>query len=251
MAMSRAELEAKIADFPFWYHKIPLVEGLETPGWAPIYAPAYKIPEDLTGMRVLDVGAWDGYWTFEALRRGAKEVVAIDDFSDFLGHLDPSERREWGTFDLCQEALGYSPDQCRRETLSVYDISPERLGSFDIAFCFGTLYHLRHPLLALDKIASVCTGDLFVESAICDDFSPYQGGFGKGYSGQQMVMEFYPNEEYGGNATNWWAPTLACMSWLVVSAGWNDADAWKLTDTPDQLPLCRGFVHGRNRAPDR
>src|SRR5947207_3394103 len=84
--------------------------------------------------------------TFRALQRGARQVVAIDDFSDYLGLLKPEERKAWGTFDLCREALGYDTTQCQREELSVYD---GRLGRFDVVFFFGTLYHLRHPLLAL------------------------------------------------------------------------------------------------------
>jgi len=245
--MSSDNLANAVAKFPFWYHRIDLSETVTTPGWAPIHAPSYGVPDRLDGLRVLDVGAWDGYWSFEAVKRGAAEVLAIDDFSDFLGRPEDTVRSEWDTFDFCRSALAIDEAVCRRQTLSVYDLDPAVHGTFDLAFCFGTLYHLRHPLLALDRIASVCRGDIFVESAVCDDFSPYRGGFGQGYSGNQMVMEFYPNREYGDNDTNWWAPTLACLSWMVVSAGWDDAEAWKLTDSPDQLPLCRGFVHGKNR----
>lgn len=107
-------LQERITAFPFWYHKIELPGGIVTPGWAPINQASYGIPQDLTGKRVLDVGAWDGYWSFEALKRGAKEVVAIDDFSDYLGHLENNQRCAWDTFDLCREALGYSEDICQR-----------------------------------------------------------------------------------------------------------------------------------------
>ncbi len=55
---------------------------------------------------MLDVGAWDGYWTFEALKRGASQVVAIDDFSDYLGSLEQRDRPGWQTFDLCRDAPG-------------------------------------------------------------------------------------------------------------------------------------------------
>ena len=67
-------LAEKVAARPYWYHKIPLPGGIVTPGWAPLSAESYRIPADLTGKRILDVGAWDGFWTFEALRRGAREV---------------------------------------------------------------------------------------------------------------------------------------------------------------------------------
>ena len=98
----REQLLEKISDFPFWYHKIQLPHGIVTPGWAPINSAAYQIPARLDGKRVLDIGAWDGYWTFEALRRGAKEVIAIDDFSDYLGALENRDRKAWETFDLCK-----------------------------------------------------------------------------------------------------------------------------------------------------
>lgn len=242
--MTTDEVKARIAAFPFWYHKIELQEGIVTPGWAPINQEAYGIPERLDGKRVLDVGAWDGFWTFEALKRGASQVVAIDDFSDYLGSLDGRDRCAWESFDLCREILGYSEWQCPRFDMSVYDVRPELFGHFDIIFFFGTIYHLRHPLLALDRLAAVCKEQLYVESAILDDFSPYRGGAGSGYTGGQMVMEFYPGRQYGNNETNWWVPTLACLGYMVKSAGFEDVQGWKLTDSPADLSQCRGFVRG-------
>ena len=79
-----AALEAQVRAFPHWYHRIELPHGVVTPGGHPHSAAAYRVPDRLDGKRVLDVGAWDGFWTFEALKRGAAEAVAIDDFSDFL-----------------------------------------------------------------------------------------------------------------------------------------------------------------------
>ena len=113
--MNADELERRIAGFPYWYHRIELTDGVVTPGWAPIDAASYRIPDDLSGKRVLDIGAWDGYWSFEALKRGAVQVVAIDDFSDYVGHLETEDRKAWETFDLCREALGYDEQQCQRQ----------------------------------------------------------------------------------------------------------------------------------------
>lgn len=248
-AFAEAELTTKVMSRPYWYHKIELPGGVVTPGWAPLSVPSYGIPEDLTGLRVLDVGAWDGFWTFEALKRGAKEVLAIDDFSDFLGSLEREDRTGWENFDLCRDALGYGTDVCNRMEISVYDITPEKIGTFDVVFFFGTLYHLRYPLLALDKLSAVCKKDIYVESAILDDFSPYKGGLGKGYDGGQMVMEFYPDNQYGNNVTNWWAPTLMCLAHMVRVAGFEESKGWKLTvQAPQQLAHCRGFVHGEKKA---
>ncbi len=238
-------LQEQVDAFPFWYHRIELPGGVTTPGFAPICKEAYQVPEDLTGKRVLDIGAWDGHWSFEALKRGASEVVAIDDFSDYIGTLGEDDRRAWQTFDLCRDALGFSPSVCHREEMSVYEVTEDRLGRFDVVFAFGLLYHLRHPLLALDLMSGVCDDEIYVESAVCDDFSPYRGGLGHGYPGAQVVMEFYPNNEYGNNVTNWWCPNLACLGTMLMSAGWDGVEVWKLSDQPTDLPYCRGFAKGR------
>ncbi len=242
--MTADAIKERINSFPFWYHKIELPGGIVTPGWAPMAPGCYRIPESLAGKRVLDVGAWDGYWTFEAAKRGAVQAVAIDDFSDYLGRLPKEDRKAWQTFDTCREILGYSDFQCPRVEMSVYDIREETFGLFDVVFCFGTLYHLRHPLLALDRLAAVCRNEIYVECAILDDFSPYRGGLGKGYPGGQMVMEFYPENQYGTNDSNWWAPTLSCLMQMVKSAGFSTVEGWKLIDDPEHLALCRGFVRG-------
>lgn len=248
------ELEDEIKNIEYWYHKIELPGGIVTPGWSPIHAERYCIPEDLTGKRVLDIGAWDGHWTWEALRRGAKEVVAIDDFSDDcgLGH----KRTAWETFDICREAFGFTsklggPEECwgngkdqcvQRTEMSVYDLI--RDCPFDIVFCFGVLYHLKHPLLALEKISEVCDGALYVETASLDECSPYQGGVGHGFNKNERVMEFYPGKEYGENKSNWWIPTLECLGLMMSTVGFKDVEAWALTETPEDLSQCRGFASG-------
>ena len=238
------ELRKRVASFEFWYHRIELPGGVVTPGGNPINRETYRIPTDLTGKRVLDVGAWDGYWTFEALKRGARQVVAIDDFSDHMGFLQKSQRKGWDTFDLCRDVFGYDSERCQRQEMSIYDVNADRLGRFDVVFFFGTIYHLRHPLLALDRLSAVCNREIYVESTILDDYSPYRGGIGKGYPGGQMVVEFYPDDQLANNHTNWWSPTLHCLGHMVRSAGFAMVEVWKLVDSPNQQGLCRGFVKG-------
>ena len=245
--MDTDEIKQRIDAFPYWYHKIELPGGITTPGWAPLNVDVYRLPADLTGKRVLDVGAWDGFWTFEALKRGAREVVAIDDFSDFLGILDQPDRKAWESFDFCREVLGYDENVCQRRELSVYDVSEEYLGRFDVVLFFGTLYHLRYPLLALDRLASICNELICVESAILDDYSPYNGGLGKGFPGAQLLMEFYPGKQYGDNVSNWWVPTLQCILAMLTAAGFEETQGWKLTESPQTLPGCRGFAQGRRK----
>jgi len=67
-----AALKRAVEAFPYWYHRIELPGGVVTPGWAPLDVDAYRVPGDLSGLRVLDVGAWGGFWTFEALKRRAR-----------------------------------------------------------------------------------------------------------------------------------------------------------------------------------
>jgi len=255
--MDTKTLQERIAAIPYWYHTIELPGGIVTPGWSPLCADRYSIPDDMTGLRVLDIGAWDGYWTWEALKRGAAEVVAIDDFSDRLGS-DVDRSGKWATFDLCREAFGFDAQGdptkdigvydnaerqgVRRAEMSVYDISEETIGRFDVVFCFGTLYHLKHPLLALEKIAAVCDGSIYIESAVADDYSPYRGGLANGYAQNEHVMEFYPRNEYGGNAGNWWVPTLQCMGDMLATVGFADIQTWPLTEPPQELSQCRGFL---------
>jgi tRNA (mo5U34)-methyltransferase len=263
------DLAEKIKAIPYWYHRIELPGGVVTPGWSPIDPARYCIPEDLTGKRVLDIGAWDGYWTWEALRRGAKEVVAIDDFSDDLGAGDKLKRNKWETFDLCREAFGFTIESIgwsnrwenetsqfvSRTEMTVYDLAghpkdyvdtrdTSYLGRFDIVFFFGTIYHLKHPLLALEAISKVCDGALYVETASLDEYSPYRGGIGKGFTENEMVMEFYPGKEYACNEGNWWTPTLQCLGAMMESVGFKDVAAWPLTDTPKEISTCRGFASG-------
>ena len=224
---------------PWWYHKIKLPGGLVTPGWAPMDPATYRFPESFEGQRVLDVGAWDGYWSFEALKRGAKEVVAIDDFSDIKDRLDLAKHKPWCTFDICRKALGYDEAVCHRHDMTVYDLTPETFGQFDTVLAYGLLYHCRYPMLAMDAMAAVCASTLLIETAILDDYSAYQG---HGYPGPQIVAEFYPENQYGNNASNWWVPTMACLGMWARAAGFRGFSGWKLNHPAADLWFRRGFL---------
>ncbi len=238
----------RVRELPIWHHRIPLTDGVVTPGAAPRRPEAYGLPERLDGKRVLDVGALDGYWTFEALGRGAAEAVAIDDFSIYRRSGGETPPRPWATFDLCREALGYDPVRCRRVQMNIFETSELMLGRFDLVLLFDVLPHLRYPLMALDRLAALCDGEIFVESAILDDFSPYRGGVGKGYPGGGPILEFYPGNQYEGDPTRWWTPSLDGLRRLVATAGFGDCKAWKLVESPAGPEDCRGVVHGRKRA---
>jgi tRNA (mo5U34)-methyltransferase len=157
------DLEQRVQELG-WYHTLELAPGVVTQGWFDLrpYVGRYGLPESLAGMRVLDVGTWDGFWAFELERRGAAEVVALD--LDDERELDypprrrpkhfPEGRRGDG-FRLAKEALG---SRVQRVVVNVYDADPAELGTFDLVICGMMLVHLRDQLLALERIARLCRG---------------------------------------------------------------------------------------------
>lgn len=247
--MTDAELIERINAIPYFYHKIELRPGIITPGWAPLAPDAYGIPDDMDGETVLDVGSWDGYWTFEALKRGAKHVTAIDDFSDDCGELIQG-KHDWSSFVLCAEALGFAqPRYISAKTVSIekqndyyyWDIQVDRV------FIFGVLYHLRNPVLALENCFNALKpgGWIHVETAILDSMT--SGYTGKPCDPNGCYAEFYPTNEYGCNQSNWWVPTLKCAAAWLKGVGFEDIESWKLTETPQSLAECRGFLRATKR----
>ena len=117
-----------------------------------------QIPADLTGKTVLDIGAWDGFFSFEFERRGAKRVLAIDSFAWDETRAHP---RGFECFQLAREFYKSKVEYLR---LDAHDLDPARIGTFDLVFCAGVLYHLRHPLAALERIRSVTAGQLILET---------------------------------------------------------------------------------------
>jgi len=113
-----------------------------------------KIPEDLSGKTVLDIGAYDGFFSFEFERRGAKRVLAIDTYS-------------WDVhkgLECFLAAREFFKSNVEYRRLDVSDISPEEIGTFDLVFCAGVLYHLQNPLLDLKRIRSVTRERLILET---------------------------------------------------------------------------------------
>jgi tRNA (mo5U34)-methyltransferase len=241
--MTEQEVVDEVANIPYWYHKIDLPQ-CQTPGWAPFDRDAYQLPEDMTGKIVLDVGSWDGYWTWESLKRGARYVIAIDDFSDTLGVVSVDRQQKWRSWDLCQKALGFTQSS-QRLTMSVYDVC--RLGvKFDVILLFGVLYHLKHPTWALEKLSNCACpeGSIHIETAILDGvISPYTGFVPHA---EACCAEFYPEDQFGKNQSNWNAPTLKCVDAWLRGTGWGKVETWRLTPYPLNLSQCRGFAKAIN-----
>lgn len=132
-----ADVLERIADHRAWRHRIEIAPGVVTPGREDCRAELRRIrfPASLVGRRVLDVGCSDGFYSFEAERRGATEVVALDDESSLLAGTGNG-------FQLAAEALD---SKVRYEIGDVHGLSPSRVGTFDTIVFLKVLYHLRNP----------------------------------------------------------------------------------------------------------
>jgi tRNA (mo5U34)-methyltransferase len=187
-----------------WYHVMELPGGVVTPGIDDPRdrLPLLGIPDDLSGLSVLDVGAWDGFFSFECERRGAARVVAADWFA-----WREAARGSKESFELARTALGSSVEAVE---IRVEELAPERVGTFDLVLFAGVLYHVRDPLLALDAVASVTNGRLILETHI--DLALRR----------RPVAAFYPARELEGDHTNWWGPNPAAVEGMLHAAGFTD-----------------------------
>lgn len=198
-----------------WYHTFELAPGIETAGWFDLRPVLSKLPfpQSLEGKRCLDVGTFDGYWAFEMERRGG-DVMAIDVLDPLrwdwpagsaeatIRAIDQRKRGGAG-FELVAEVLGSAVE--RRE-LSVYDLDPQEVGTFDFVYLGSLLLHLRDPVKALTRVRNVCDGTLIV----CDAISPL-------YS---LIAEPMASLEGAGRPW-WWRPNVRGLERMVEAAGFD------------------------------
>lgn len=219
-------LRSEVAALAPWFQNIDLGYGIET---APEHFlgdyPAFKfrgfadvIPADLTGKSVLDIGCNAGYYSIEMKRRGADRVLGID-----------SDERYLAQARFASRALGCEDIEYRLH--SVYDVAS--LGeSFDLVIFMGVLYHLRHPLLALDLIREHAARDLMLFQTMQQGTDavlqvPEDHPFHK--PGTTQPPDYFDNpaypkmhfieREFAHDWTNWWAPNSACSQAMLRAAG--------------------------------
>lgn len=185
-----------------WWHSFELPDGTRIDGVNSLASlksriGQFPVPEDLRGKRVLDIGTWDGWFAYEMERRGAA-VVAIDCWENPLFH----------------EMHARLNSRVEYHQLDMFDLTPERIGRFDIVLFMGVLYHLKHPLLALERVCALCTDLACVDSFILrEEHRPGEG------VARRAFMEFYETNEMGGQTDNWVGPSLECLLAFCRTAG--------------------------------
>jgi tRNA (mo5U34)-methyltransferase len=243
-AVDRAarEIADRIAPFE-WYHTIDLPHGVSTPGFVDHRSqlPSYGLPDTLEGLRCLDVATYDGYWAFEMERRGAAEVVAVDVACwadcDIPKVILPdvrklgADRPTGAAFVVAHDILESS---VQRVICNVYELSPERLGEFDLVMLSDLLLHLRDPQLALESVFSVCRG----MTVVADVFNPNLEAFGDICLSQFTAQ--IPSE-------TWWAPNVNTLRQMLTVAGFEPIDEVSrfVLDAHSTDPIHKVVLHGR------
>jgi len=232
-AISQDEIRLRISELGDWFHNFD-IQGVQT---APNHFlgdyPSFKwrrfqhaIPADLTGKTVLDIGCNAGFYSIEMKRRGAKKVVGIDSDPGYLAQ--------------ARFAAQMSGADIEFHELDVYSV-PQLQEKFDIVLFMGVLYHLRHPLLALDLLYEHAVKDILVFQSLTrgnTDLYPLD----KDYSFDETeifdrpgypVMHFVEHS-YSRDPTNWWIPNRACAEAMLRSAG------FRILENPEEeVYICK------------
>jgi tRNA (mo5U34)-methyltransferase len=232
-ALRSRSLAHRITELGPWFHNLVL-DGIPT---APDHFlgdyPAQKfqrfaaaLPADLTGKTVLDIGCNAGFYAFEMKRRGADQVVAID-----------SDPRYLAQAALAAEVLGL---EIELRELDVYRVAELR-ARFDLVIFMGVLYHLRHPLLALDLLYDHVVADrLLFQSMLrgTAEIAPVAAAYP---FSETAIFErpghpamYFVEQRYAGDWTNWWIPNRAAIEAMLRSSG------FAIEAHPeDEVYLCR------------
>jgi tRNA (mo5U34)-methyltransferase len=227
-------LKARIDALGPWFHNIDLGGVWTAPDHFLGDYPNMKfrrfaahLPADLSGKSVLDIGCNAGFYSMEMKRRGASRVVGVD-----------SDERYLAQARFAAETLGY--DNIEFRNLSVYDVAA--LGErFDVVIFMGVLYHLRHPLLALDLIHEHVAGDMLIfqsmqrgsmEVPALEEDYPFQ--VEDIFDDPAYPKLHFVEREYAHDWTNWWVPNRACAEAMLRASGFTIE-----TRAEDEVYICR------------
>jgi tRNA (mo5U34)-methyltransferase len=214
-----ARVPAPIADLAPWFHNLHLPGGIETAPDHPLGDfPGYKwrelapaLPQDLDGWRALDIGCNAGFYSFELAKRGA-DVVGIDLDEHYL------RQARWAA-----ERLGLAR-QVEFRHGGVYDLA-RRHETFDLILFMGVLYHLRHPLLALDAVAARARRLVVLQTLTMPGEETVTPPDDLAIDERSMLLArgwprmAFIERRLADDPTNWWAPSHACVEAMARSAG--------------------------------
>ena len=233
--MNRNQVEERVRALG-WYHSIDLGNGVVTPGRSttPPLVPS-QFP-DMRDRTVLDIGAWDGYYSFLAERCGASRVVALDHYAwgvdmrrrdeywaacaargefpeharDVVDFWDPDLPGRRG-FDLARDVLHSKVEPVVADFMTT-DL--DSLGTFDVVLYLGVLYHMTEPLKALERVRRVTREVALIETEAIDV---------AGYDGDELIR-FVAGNQLNRDFGNWYVPSMVALRSLCRAAGFSRVD---------------------------
>lgn len=234
-ALTTDQIRARAAALGDWFHNIDLGGARTAPDHFLGDYPNVKwerfrhaVPADLTGQTVLDIGCNAGFYSIEMKKRGADRVVGVDFDDRYL--------------DQARFAAEVTGQDIEFRKMSVYDVA--ELGErFDVVLFMGLLYHLRHPLLALDLIHDHVARDLMIFQTMqrgSNTVDPVGANYDF-FEQDHFDSPGYPKmhfieHEYANDWTNWWAPNAACSMAMLRSTG------FEILERPeDEVYVCRAI----------
>ncbi len=220
MEITTEEIQRKIQELGKWFQNMDLNGVMTAPDHFLGDYPAVKwnrfagsIPADLRDKSVLDIGCNAGFYSIEMKRRGAARVVGIDYDDDYLAQ--------------ARFAAGVYGVDIEFRLMSVYDIAQLK-ERFDIVLFMGVLYHLRHPLLALDLLYEHVADDLLVFQSMLrggPEVAPiapdYPFSEKEVFTAPGFPCMYFVERSYVSDPTNWWIPNRACVEAMLRSAGFS------------------------------
>jgi tRNA (mo5U34)-methyltransferase len=259
MTVDREAARRRVDDVTFWFHSVDFGGGVVAPGHKSAQTLAAELESlclpSLVGKSVLDVGAWDGYFSFAAEARGAERVVALDhyvwEFDLYPWTLDREGQRAWLAehgmdpdvpyqpeelpgvhrpgdlpgrqgFDTARELLGSSVEPVVADLMTM---NLKELGTFDVVLYLGVLYHVKDPFLALRRLREVTRELAVVETSIMAL---------PGYE-DALLWRFMESRELDHDPTNWWQPNAAALEGMLRAAGFSEVERLVGPPAPEEI----------------
>ena len=195
-------------DAIYWWHPITIGD-YTTPGHnheTPDTFDNLGLPESLEGKSVLDIGAWDGYYSFGCEKLGAKRVVASDKFV-----WQPNNMVDWNFSDAgFKFAHKHLSSKVEQLFASVEELDPEIHGKFDIVLMLGVIYHAKDPIGYLQKAFDMSNELVIIESHVDFMDIPYP------------AARYYVHNELNNDSTNYWGPNTLAVRGMMQDIGYKD-----------------------------